>query len=126
MSSTSPSLRRFRHKSLQMHQTMQSKDVDAGSEGSGSEDGLDGLDSQHRKENSSSLPGVEDSGSEDDDLDHVHQGRKRRKVSKSLSCAVRSTATSSRSPRQIRSATHATQLPSGIRTSRHDSHNSLS
>ncbi|KAF9769910.1 hypothetical protein IL306_012599, partial [Fusarium sp. DS 682] len=81
VSSTSPSLRRFRHKSSQMHKTMQSKDGDAGSEGSGNEDGLDGLGSQHREENSSSLPDVEDSGSEDDDLDDVHQGRKRRKVS---------------------------------------------
>lgn len=125
MSSTAPSLRLLRHKSSQMHETMQSKDGDAGSEDSGDEDGLDGLVSHHREENSSSLPDVEDPGSEDDDLDDVHQGRKRRKVSKSLSCAVRSTATSSRSPRQIRSATHATQLPSGIRTSKRDSHSPI-
>ncbi|CVL07329.1 uncharacterized protein FMAN_15395 [Fusarium mangiferae] len=125
VSSTSPSLRRFRHKSSQMHKTMQCEDCDAGSEESGNEDGLNRLGSQHSEENSSSLPGLEDSSSEDDDLDDVHQGRKRRKFSKSVSCAVRSTATSSRSPRQIRSAAHAAQLPSGNRTSRRDSHSPI-
>ncbi|KAJ3469796.1 hypothetical protein MRS44_003861 [Fusarium solani] len=60
---------------------------------------------------------------EDDDADGVHQGRKRRKISKSASCSVRSTAAScrsSRSSRQRRSTTHAAQLPSAIRTSGRD------
>lgn len=72
--STSPLLRRFCYKSLQMHKIMQSKDGDAGSEGSGRDDGLDGLESQHGEENSLSLRDDEDSGSEDDDSDDVHQG----------------------------------------------------
>ncbi|KAI8669809.1 hypothetical protein NCS57_00797100 [Fusarium keratoplasticum] len=72
VSSTSPSLRRFRHKSLQVHKTMQPKDGDADSEAPRSEDGLNGLESQHQKENSPPLPYDEDSGSEDDDFDDVH------------------------------------------------------
>lgn len=80
VSSTSPSLRRFRHKFLQMHKTMQSKDDDADSEGSGNEDGLDGLESPHCEEISPSLPDDEASDSEDDDFHVVHQVRKRRKV----------------------------------------------
>lgn len=111
---TSPSLRGFRHKSLQMH--------NADSEGLRSEDGLNGLESQHREENSP-LPDGDDSDLEDDDFDDVYQGRKRRKVSKSASCSVCSTAASSRnsrSSRQRRSTTHAAQLPSGIRTSGRD------
>ncbi|KAG4278679.1 hypothetical protein FPRO04_13849 [Fusarium proliferatum] len=122
VSSMSPSLRRFRHKSSQMHKPMQSKDDDTGSEGSGNVDGLNGLGSQHREENSSSHADVEDSISEDDALDDVHQGRKRRKVSKFTSCSVRSTAASFRSSRKRRSATHASQLPSDIRTPEGDMH----
>ncbi|KAK4656414.1 hypothetical protein QC762_310925 [Podospora pseudocomata] len=93
---------------------MQSKDGYADSEFSESEDGLDGSESHYQDENSPSLADSEDSGSEDDDADGVHQGRKRRKVS------VHSTAASSRgsrSSRQRRSTTHAAQLPSGTRTS---------
>ncbi|KAF5697999.1 hypothetical protein FMUND_15228 [Fusarium mundagurra] len=116
VSSTSPSLRRFRHKSSQMHKTMHCEDCDAGSEESGNEDGLDRLGSQHSEENSFSLPDVEDSGSEDDDLDDVHQGRKRRKISKSTSCSVRSTAASFRGSRKRQSATRTAQLPNDIRT----------
>ncbi|KAG4257588.1 hypothetical protein FPRO03_13850 [Fusarium proliferatum] len=116
VSSKSPSLRRFRHKSSQMHKTMQCEDCDAGSEESGNEDGLDRLGSQHSEENSSSLPDVEDTGSEDDDLDDVHQGRKRRKISKSTSCPVRITAASFRGSRKRQSATRTAQLPSDIRT----------
>ncbi|KAF5692444.1 hypothetical protein FGLOB1_14517 [Fusarium globosum] len=122
MSSTSPSLRRFRHKSSQMHKPMQFKDDDTGSEGSGNVDGLNGLGSQHREENSSSHADVEDYTSEDDDLDDVHRGRKRRKVSKSTSCSVRSTAASFRSSHKRQSATHAAQLPSDILTLQSDMH----
>ncbi|CVL00286.1 uncharacterized protein FMAN_09789 [Fusarium mangiferae] len=116
VSSTSPSLRRFRHKSSPLHKAMLSKDGDTGSDGSGNENGLDGLGSQHSEGNSSSLLDVENSGSEDDDLDDVHQGRKRRKISKSTSCSVRNTAASFRSSRKRQSATHTAQLPSDIRT----------
>ncbi|RMI93443.1 hypothetical protein CDV36_016557 [Fusarium kuroshium] len=66
---------------------MQSKNGDADSEGPGGEDSLDRLDPHYRDENSPSLEGSEDSGSEDDDADGAHQGRKRRKVSKSASSA---------------------------------------
>ncbi|CAM1503381.1 Fc.00g081570.m01.CDS01 [Cosmosporella sp. VM-42] len=114
VSSPLPSLRRFHHKSLQMYKTMQSKDGDADSEGSGSEDVLNGLESQHWEESSPSLPDGKDSGSEDD-VDDVHQGRKRRKVPKSPSHSIRSTPASSRSSRQRRSATHTAQLPRGLR-----------
>ncbi|RSL47921.1 hypothetical protein CEP54_013181 [Fusarium duplospermum] len=98
----------------------QSKDGDADCEGSGSEDGLSVLESHYRDENPPSLAGSEDSGLEDDDADGVRQGRKRRKVSKSVSCSVHSTAASSRgsrSSRQRRSTTHAAQLLSVTRTS---------
>ncbi|KAF5530712.1 hypothetical protein FMEXI_13384 [Fusarium mexicanum] len=122
VSSMSPSLRRFRHKSSQMHKPMQSKDDDTCSEGSGNVGGLDGLGSQHSEEDSSSLADFEDSISEDDVLDDVHQGRKRRKVSKSTSCAVRSTAASFRTSRKRQSATHAAQLPSDILTPEGDMH----
>ncbi|RBA11046.1 hypothetical protein FPRO05_14276 [Fusarium proliferatum] len=118
VSSTSPSLRRFRHKSLQMDKGMQPEDGDAGREGPGSEDGLDGLESQHREQNSPPLPGGEGSSSEDDDFDDDHQGRKRHKVSKSPSCA----ATSSLSSRQRGSATQTVQLLDGTQTSGHDIH----
>ncbi|KAM6513747.1 hypothetical protein FALCPG4_014967 [Fusarium falciforme] len=123
VSSPSLSPRRSRRIFLQIHKTMQSKDGDADREGSGCEDGLSGLESHYRDENSPSLADSEDSGSEDDHADGVHQGRKRRKVSKSASCSVRSTAAScrsSRSSRQRRSTTHAAQLPSAIRTSGRD------
>ncbi|KAK0368426.1 hypothetical protein CLIM01_14213 [Colletotrichum limetticola] len=93
--STSPSLRRFRHKFSQMHKTMRYEDGDAGSEDPGNEDGLDRLGSRHNEENSSSPPDVEDSGSKGDDSDDVHQGRKRRKISTSTSCSVRRTAANS-------------------------------
>ncbi|CZR43874.1 uncharacterized protein FPRO_13682 [Fusarium proliferatum ET1] len=116
VSSTLPSLRRFRHKSSQMHKTMQFEDGDADSEDSGNEDGLDRLESQHNEENSSYLPDVEDSGSEDNDLDDVHQGCKRRKISKSTSCSVRSTAANFRGSRKRQSTTRTAQLPSDIRT----------
>ncbi|KAJ4176560.1 hypothetical protein NW767_015408 [Fusarium falciforme] len=117
VSSPSPSLHRSRRKSLQMHKTMQSKDGDADSESSGSEDGFNGLESQQQEEGSPSLPDGEYSGSEDDDVDDVHQGRKRRKVSKPPACPDRSIPTSSRSSRQRRSATHTAQSPGGLRTS---------
>ncbi|KAI1463210.1 uncharacterized protein F4812DRAFT_463903 [Daldinia caldariorum] len=120
VSSPSPSPRRSRRISLQTHKTMQFKDGDADSEGSGSEDGLNGSESHYRDGYSPSLADSEGSGSEDDDADGVHQGRKRRKVSNSASCSVHSTAASSRgsrSSRQRRSTTHAAQLPSGTRTS---------
>jgi hypothetical protein len=100
-----------------MHKTMQSKDSDADSESSGSEDGFNGLESQQQEEGSPSLPDGEYSGSEDDDVDDVHQGRKRRKVSKPPACPGRSIPTSSRSSRQRRSATHTAQSPGGLRTS---------
>ncbi|KAJ4131380.1 hypothetical protein NW754_007756 [Fusarium falciforme] len=112
--SPSPSPRRSRRISLQIHKAIQSKDGYADSEVSESEDGLDGSESHYQDENSPSLADSEDSGSEDDDADGVHQGRKRRKVS------VHSTAASSRgsrSSRQRRSTAHAAQLPSGTRTS---------
>lgn len=123
VSSPSLSPRRSRRISMQIHKTMQSKDGDADSEGSESEDGLDRLESHYRDENSLSLADSEDSGSEDNNADGVRQGRKSREVTKSASCSVRSTAASSRgsrSSRQRRSATHAAQLPSAIRTSRRD------
>ncbi|RKK68440.1 hypothetical protein BFJ69_g13598 [Fusarium oxysporum] len=108
VSSPSPSSGRFRHKSLQKHKTMQSKGGDADSEeGSGSEDDLNGLESQLREESSPSLPDSEDSGSEDDDFDDVHQGRKRRKVSKSPSYSVRNAAISARDSRRRRRSTRA-------------------
>lgn len=69
-----------------------------------------GLESQRFEENSPSLPDSEDSGPEDDNFDDVHQGRKRRKVSKSPSYSVRSAATStqdSRRRRSIRAAAHS-------------------
>ncbi|EXA31368.1 hypothetical protein FOVG_17340 [Fusarium oxysporum f. sp. pisi HDV247] len=116
VSSTSPSPRRFRHKSLQMDKGMQPEDGDAGREGPGSQDGLDGLESQHREQNSPLLPGGAGSTSEDDDFDDDHQCHKRRKVSKSPSCA----ATSSLSSRQRGPATQAAQLLSGTQTSGHD------
>ncbi|CVK88180.1 uncharacterized protein FMAN_16008 [Fusarium mangiferae] len=116
VSSTSPSLRRFRHKSSQMHKTMQFEDGDADSEDSGNEDGLHRLESQHNEENSSYFPDVEDSGSEDDDLDDVHEGCKRRKISKSTSCSVRSTAANFRGSRKRQSTTRTAQIPSDIRT----------
>ncbi|KAI8680880.1 Myb-like domain-containing protein [Fusarium sp. Ph1] len=97
---------------------MQSKDGDADSEGSESEDGLN-----YRDENSPSLVDSGDSDSEDGDADGSHQGRKRRKVLKSVSCSVRSTGDSSRgsrNSRQRRSTAHAAQLPSAIRTSGRD------
>ncbi|KAJ3469702.1 hypothetical protein MRS44_003767 [Fusarium solani] len=118
VSSPSPSPRRSRRISMQIHKTMQSKDGDADSEGSESEDGLN-----YRDKNSPSLVDSGDSNSEDGDADGSHQGRKRRKVLKSVSCSVRSTADSSRgsrNSRQRRSTTHATQLPSAIRTSGRD------
>ncbi|OHE92680.1 hypothetical protein CORC01_12014 [Colletotrichum orchidophilum] len=115
VSSTSPSLRRFRHKSSQMHETMRYEDGDAGSEDPGNEDGLDRLGSRHNEENSSSPPDVEDSGSKGDDSDDVHQGRKRRKISTSTSCSVRRTAASFRGSRKRQSATHTAQSPNDIR-----------
>ncbi|PCD20339.1 hypothetical protein AU210_016206 [Fusarium oxysporum f. sp. radicis-cucumerinum] len=115
VSSTSPSLRCFSHKSSQMHKTMQSKDGDTGSEGSSNEDALDGLGSQHREESSSSLPDVEDSGSEDDGLDDVRHGRKRPKASKPSSC----TATSSQSPELRGPTAQAQQLQTSTQTSGH-------
>ncbi|KAJ4186657.1 hypothetical protein NW767_012500 [Fusarium falciforme] len=120
---SSPSPCRSRRIFKQIHKTMQSKDGDADSEGSESEDGLNGLESHYRDENSPSLADSEDSDSEDNDADGSHQGRKRRKVSKSASCSVRSTAGSSRgsrNSRQRRSTTHAPQFPSAIRTPRRD------
>ncbi|KAF5249037.1 hypothetical protein FANTH_5630 [Fusarium anthophilum] len=116
VSSTSPSLRRFRHKSSQMQKTMRYEDGDADSEDSGNEEGLNRLGSRHSEENSSFPPDVEDSGSEGDDSDDVHQGRKRRKISTSTSCSVHRTAASFRGSRKRQSATHTAQLPSDIRT----------
>ncbi|KAI8648844.1 Myb-like domain-containing protein [Fusarium sp. Ph1] len=123
VSSPSLSPRLSRHISLQIHKAMQSKDSYADSEVSESEDGLNGLEFHYQDETSPSLADSEDSDSEDDDADAVHQGRKRRKVSKSASCSVHSTAASSRgsrSSRQRRSTTHAAQLPSAIRMSGRD------
>lgn len=106
VSSPSPSPRRSHRISSQIHETMQCKDGDADSEGSGSEDGLNEFESHYPDEYSPSLADSEDSSSEDDDADGVY----RRKVSKSASCSVRSAAGSSRgsrSSRQRRSTTHA-------------------
>ncbi|EXL40048.1 hypothetical protein FOCG_17331 [Fusarium oxysporum f. sp. radicis-lycopersici 26381] len=94
VSSTSTSLRRFRHKYSQMHKTIQYKRGDAGSEVIRNEDRTYRLGSQHHKKNSSSLPDVENANSEDDDLDDVHLGRKRLKVSKPSSCAGTSSQSS--------------------------------
>ncbi|KAH7201176.1 hypothetical protein DER44DRAFT_638529, partial [Fusarium oxysporum] len=101
VSPTSPSLRRSRHKSLQMRKTMQSKNVDAGSEVSGSRSRLDG------EESSPSFPNDDNSGSEDNNSEDIHQGRKRRKASKSSSCSVHSTAACFRGSRKRQSATSA-------------------
>ncbi|KAI8711233.1 Myb-like domain-containing protein [Fusarium sp. LHS14.1] len=114
VSSPSLSPRRSPRKFSKIHKTMQFKDGDADSESSGSEDGLNELESHCPDEYSPSLVDSEDSSSEGDDGDGVHQGRKRRKVS------IHSTAASSRgsrSSRQRRSTRHAAETPSGIRTS---------
>ncbi|KAL2201616.1 hypothetical protein CC79DRAFT_189875 [Sarocladium strictum] len=108
--STSP--RRFGHDFLQTNETMQSEDSDTDNQGSGSEDRLDRLEFQHGGI-SHSLPASEDFSSDDDD---AHQSRKRRRVSKSPSCAVRSTLDSSRCSRGPRHRRSAARLSSVSRT----------
>lgn len=99
------SLRRPRRKSSQIHGPMQDKDGYADSEGSGS-DGLNGPDSQGGKEDCPSLPDSPGSGSEDHGSDHKdHQGRKRRKVSRSPSNSIRNATTSVQDSRRRRRST---------------------
>ncbi|KAG5764306.1 hypothetical protein H9Q72_007596 [Fusarium xylarioides] len=103
----------------------QPKNGDACSEVPGSEDSIDRLGFQHRDENPLSLPDDENSQSEDNDSDDIHQGQKRRRVSKSTSCSARSATTSSQSARSSHKhqpAVHAPQLPSDVRTSGGDMH----
>ncbi|RMJ03716.1 hypothetical protein CDV36_014757 [Fusarium kuroshium] len=121
VSSPSLSPRRSRRISKRTHTTMQSKGGDADSEGSGNEDGLNELESHYQDKSPPPAADSEDSGS--DDADSVRQGRKRRKVSKTLPCSVHNTAARSRaswSSRQRRSTIYAAQLPSGIRRSNRD------
>ncbi|RFN47204.1 hypothetical protein FIE12Z_8546 [Fusarium flagelliforme] len=112
ISPTSPSLRPFRLRSLHVHGLVQLKYSYAGIKGPKNMESLGRLEYQHRRRSLSLLLYVEDSELEDDDLHASNQGRKRRKVSEPLSCAVRGTSASSWSPYLTGPATHATQLTS--------------
>ncbi|KAL7763947.1 hypothetical protein ACKLNR_005092 [Fusarium oxysporum f. sp. zingiberi] len=113
VSSTSPSLRRFHHKSSRMHKTLQHEGGDAGSEVIGTEGRTSRLGSQQREKSPSPLPNVENPDLEDGDLDDVHLGRKRPKVSKPSSCA----GTSSQSPEPRGPTAQAQQLQTRTQTS---------
>lgn len=103
-----PSRRRSRRRSSHAHQTVQDKDSDLDTEGSGSEDGLDVRECVRDEDYCPSPPKVQGSGSEDDNFDDKeHQDRKRRKVSRSPSCSIRNAATSARDSRRRRRSTRA-------------------
>ncbi|RBA10217.1 hypothetical protein FPRO05_06153 [Fusarium proliferatum] len=108
--STSP--RRFRRDSQQTSETTQSKDSDTDNQSSGTKDRLERLECQHG-EISHLQPASEDASSDDDD---AHQSRKRRRVTKSPSCAVRSTLDSSRCSRGSRHRRSAARLSTASRT----------
>ncbi|KAF5696805.1 hypothetical protein FGLOB1_13237 [Fusarium globosum] len=113
--STSPSLRRFRHKPPPMHKTLQHEGGDAGSEVIGNESRTCRLGSQQREKSPSPLPNVENPDLEDGDLDDAHLGRKRPKVSKPFSCA----STSSQSSEPRGPTAQAQQLQTRTQTSGH-------
>ncbi|KAH7129685.1 hypothetical protein B0J13DRAFT_452591 [Dactylonectria estremocensis] len=103
-----PSRRCSRRSSSHAHETVQDKDSDVDTEGSGSEDGLDVPECVRDEDYCPSPPKVQGSGSEDDDFDdEEHQDRKRRKASRSPSCSIRNAATSARDSRRRRRSTRA-------------------
>ncbi|KAH7125032.1 hypothetical protein B0J13DRAFT_647188 [Dactylonectria estremocensis] len=103
-----PSRRHSRRRSSYIHQTVQDKDSDVDTEGSGSEDGLDVRECVCDEDYCPSPPKVQGSGSEDDNFnDEKHQDHKRRKVSRSPSYSICNAATSARDSRRRRRSIRA-------------------
>ncbi|KAH7462734.1 hypothetical protein FOMA001_g18438 [Fusarium oxysporum f. sp. matthiolae] len=99
------------------HMTVQVKDSDADTEGSGSEDDLDVQECIHVEEYCPSLP---DAPGHDSDYEHDSEElhcRKRRRVPRSPHASVRSTLASARSSHQRRSTRRTAQLTRGRRIS---------
>ncbi|KAJ4179566.1 hypothetical protein NW767_014578 [Fusarium falciforme] len=103
-----PSPRRSRRRSPHAQTTAQEEDSGADTESSGSEDDPDVPEYARDEDYCPSPPEVQESGSEDDDVDDgEHQDHKRRKVSKSPSCPTHNAATSARDSRRRRRSTRA-------------------
>ncbi|KAF4447586.1 hypothetical protein F53441_8881 [Fusarium austroafricanum] len=111
------SRRRSRGTSPRIHTTVQDKDSDLDTEGSGSEDGLDVPDCIRDEEYCPSPPEVQGHDSGDDSEDEEHRCRKRQRVSRSSHASTRRTPASARSSRQRQSTRRTAQLPRGRRTS---------
>ncbi|KAH7239906.1 uncharacterized protein BKA55DRAFT_542505 [Fusarium redolens] len=112
-----PSQRRSRRRSSHAYETVQDKDSNVDTEGSGSEDGLGVLECVRDEDYCPSPAEVRGHGSGDDSDDEEQHGRKRRRVSQSPHNSVRSTPASARSPRQRRSTRRTAELPRGRRMS---------
>ncbi|KAH7160555.1 hypothetical protein B0J13DRAFT_644316 [Dactylonectria estremocensis] len=88
--------------------TVQDKDSNVDTEGSGSEDDLDVSECVRNEDYCLSPPEIQGSGSKDDGFDdEEHQDRERRKISWPPSYSIRNAATSAQDSRRRRRSTRA-------------------